>query len=35
MTYGLAHFAEQRCNPGGEAVSHMAELVRGDFAARI
>jgi hypothetical protein len=31
MTYGLAYFVDQRCNRGGEAVSHMPELVRGNF----
>ena len=31
MTYGLALFVDHGRNLSGEAVSHLAELVRGDF----
>ena len=32
MAYGLVLLAEHKRNRGGEAVSHLAELVRGDLA---
>jgi hypothetical protein len=31
MTYGRVHFETDRCNLHGAAVSHSAELVRGNF----
>ena len=33
MTYGRVRFANDRCNLDGAAVSHLAELVRGDYPA--
>jgi hypothetical protein len=34
MTYGRARFARHRRFLDGAAVSHLAELVRGDFFAK-
>ena len=34
MTYGLVRICEPQTQPPGEAVSHLAELVRGYCPAR-
>jgi hypothetical protein len=35
MTYGRAHAANPELNSKGAAVSHLAELVRGEFPSSL
>ena len=35
MTYGRVYSASQICHVGGADVSHLAELVKGDFLSSV